>query len=111
MKVSYKKRPPRLIKYRDYKNFSKEHFKNSLYEKLTNNTELGYNGFKEIVLNLLSSQAPLKKRMIRANQKVFMNKEIRKAIMVWSGLRNKFLKEKTTFSREHIINKKTTVLN
>ena len=89
-----------MIKYRDYKNFSKEHFKNSLYEKLTNNTELGYNGFQEIFLNLLSSQAPLKKRMIRANQRVFMNKEIRKAIMVWSGLRNKFLKEKTAFSRE-----------
>ena len=40
MKLSYKKRPPRMIKYRDYKDFSNEHFKNSLYEKLANNTEL-----------------------------------------------------------------------
>ena len=100
MKLSYKKRPPRMIKYRDYKYFSNEHFKNSLYEKLTNNTELDYNGFEEIVLNLLSSQAPFKKRMVRANQRVFMNKEIHKAIMVRSRLRNKFLKEKTAFSRE-----------
>ena len=29
-----------MIKYRDYKDFSNEHFKNSLYEKLANNTEL-----------------------------------------------------------------------
>ena len=29
-----------------------------------------------------------------------MNKEIHKAIMVRSGLRNKFLKEKSAFSRE-----------
>ena len=100
MKLSYKKRPPRMIKYRDYKYFSNEHFKNSLYEKLTNNTELDYNGFEEIVLNLLSSQAPFKKRMVRANQRVFMNKEIHKAIMVRSRLRNKFLKERTAFSRE-----------
>ena len=38
--------------------------------------------------------------MVRANQRVFMNKEIHKAIMVRSRLRNKFLKEKTVFSRE-----------
>ena len=89
-----------MIKYRDYKNFSNEHLKISLYVKLKNNTELDYNGFEEIVLNLSSSQAPFKKTMIRANQRVFMNKEIHKAIMVRSRLRNKFLKEKTAFSRE-----------
>ena len=61
MRLSYKKRPPSMNKYRDYKNVSNDHFKNSLYEKLTNNTELDYNGFEEIVLNLLSSQAPFKK--------------------------------------------------
>ena len=49
-----------MIKYRDHKIFSNEYFKNSLYEKLTNNNELDYNGFDEIVLNLLSSQAPFK---------------------------------------------------
>ena len=49
-----------MIKCRDYKIFSNEYFKNSLYEKLTNNNELDYNGFDEIVLNLLSSQAPFK---------------------------------------------------
>ena len=38
--------------------------------------------------------------MVWANQRVFMNKEIHKAIMVKSRLRNKFLKEKTAFSRE-----------
>ena len=110
MKLSYKNRP-RMIKYRDYKNFSNEHFKNSLHEKLTNNTELDYNGFEEIVLNLLSSQAPFKKRIVRANQEVFMNKEIHKAIMVRSRLRHKFLKEKLHSAEKHIINKETTVLN
>ena len=89
-----------MIKYRDYKNFSYEHFKNSFYEKLTNNTKLDYNGFEEMVLNLLSSQAPFKKRMVQANQRVFMNEEIHKAIMIRSRLRNKFLKEKTAFGRE-----------
>ena len=37
MRLSYKKRLPRMIKSRDYKNFE-----NSLYEKLTNNTKLHF---------------------------------------------------------------------
>ena len=77
-----------MIKYRDYKKFSNEHFKNSLNEDLVNNTELDYNSFEEIVLNLLSSQAPFKKRMDGGNQRIFMNKEMHKAIMARSRLRN-----------------------
>ena len=100
MKLSYKKRPPPVIKYRDYKNFSNEHFKNTSSENLANNTELDYNSFEEIVLNLLSSEAPFKKRVVVANQRVFMNKKVHKAIMVMSRLRNKFLKEKIAFSRK-----------
>ena len=42
MKLSYKKRLPRMIKSRDYKNFSNEHFEISLYEKLANNTKLHF---------------------------------------------------------------------
>ena len=51
-----------MIKYRDYENFSNEDFKNSLNENLADNTELDYNNFKQIVLNLLSSQARFKKK-------------------------------------------------
>ena len=46
-----------MIKYWDYKNRDQ----NSLNKNLANNTELDYNGFEEIVLNLSSSQAPFKK--------------------------------------------------
>ena len=58
-----------MIKYRDYQNFSNEHFKNSLNENLANNTELDYNSFGEIVFNLLSSQAPFKKKNIPGKSK------------------------------------------
>ena len=98
MKFSYKKRRPCMIKYRDCKNFSNQHFKIFFNENFANNAELNYNSFEEIVLNLLSSQAPFKKRMVRANQRLLMNKEIHKAIMVRSRPKNKFLKEKTAFT-------------
>ena len=81
-------------------------------ENLANNTEFDRNSFEEIVLSLLSSPAPFKKRIILANLRVFINKKIHKAIMVRSRLRNKFLKEKTVLSKQkHIINKETTALN
>ena len=64
---------------------------NSLNENLANNTELNYNSFEEIVLNL---------RVVRANEGIFINKEMHKAIMVRSTLRNKFPKEKASLSRE-----------
>ena len=38
--------------------------------------------------------------MLSADQRVFMNKEIHKPIMVRPRLRNKFLNEKTVFTRE-----------
>ena len=58
MKLSYKKRSVFMM-----------HFKNSLNENLANNTELDYNSFGEIVLNLLSSQAPFKKKNIPGKSK------------------------------------------
>ena len=71
--TKYKKRPPRMIKCRDDIKLLNKNFKNILNENLANNTELDFNRFEEIVLNLLSSQAPFKQRMIRKNQRVFMN--------------------------------------
>lgn len=64
------------------------------------NTELDYNSFEEIILNVLSSQAPLKKRMIRVNQKIFLNNEVEKAIMASFSLRITIFQEKIVLSRE-----------
>ena len=58
MKLSYKKRSVFMM-----------HFKNSLNENLANNTELDYNSFGEIILNLLSSRAPFKKKNGPGNSK------------------------------------------
>ena len=56
--------------------------------------------FKDIFMRILNRHAPIKRRYIRANNAPFMNKSLSKAIMVASKLRNKFLKLKTSESRE-----------
>ena len=89
-----------MIMNRDYKKFSHERFKNPLNKNFANNTRLDYKSFEETVLSLFSSQAPFKKGMVRANKTIFMNTEIQKAIIVRSRLRNKFLHEKSPFSRK-----------
>ena len=43
--------------------------------------------------------SPIKQRHIRGNQSSFMNKDIHKAIMTRTRLRNRFLKEPTQMNR------------
>ena len=52
-----------------------------------------FDKFKFIVNNLLESHAPMKENYIRRNQAPFMNKSVRKAIMVRTQLLHKFRKK------------------
>ena len=71
MKFSYKKRPPHIIKCRDYKNFSNEHFKSSFNENFASNTELDYNRFEEMVLNLYLLRHHLKKNSLGKSKGIY----------------------------------------
>ena len=51
----------------------------------------------------------MKTKYLRANNSPFMNKELTKAIMVRSRLKNKSLKLKTTEAREAYKNNETSV--
>ena len=94
MKLSYKERPPRGIKYKGYKRFSNGYFKNSLDKDLVDDNQLNCSSVEEIILNIFSSLAPFSKTMVRTNWRVFMNKKIYKTAVVRSRLTNKFLKGK-----------------
>ena len=54
-----------------------------------------YESFQQIFLNVLDSHAPMKKKVMRANQKSYVTKRMRKAIMLRSQLENKYFKEGT----------------
>ena len=82
------------FQYRDYKNFSNEHFRRDLLRELSfqNVQPNEFDKFKFIASKLLNSHAPLKKKYIRCNQAVFMNKQLRKAIITRTRLLNKLRK-------------------
>ena len=57
-----------------------------------NNIE--YDKFQEIIISLLLSYVPLKRKYLRANHASFVTKELRKAIMQRTRLKNIYLKQR-----------------
>ena len=54
---------------------------------------IDYEYFHEIVLSILNTHAPFKKKHLRANHPSFVTKEFRKAVMKRARLRNVYLKK------------------
>ena len=87
---------PKVIKYRDYKFFCNDTFRESLQniisQNLKSNYDDHYNNFAISYKNVLDKIAPWKKKYDRGNHPPFMNKALSKAIMLRTKLRNIFLK-------------------
>ena len=93
MKTTFPKAQPKVIQYRDYKNFNKTNFRQELRMNITEmRAKNSYDIFESVFLRTLNKHAPIKSKVIRANDKPFMTKALRKAIMRRSALKNKFYK-------------------
>ena len=89
MKKSSQKYRPRIIKFRDYRHFQNNAFREDLLSELVNfNIEISDEGFTEFL------HAPCKQKYVRGNHLSFMNKSLSKEIMKRAHLRNKFLKDR-----------------
>ena len=95
LKTKFCKAQPKIMYYRNYKNFDKIAFRAKLRQQLENNKSSNYIDFENIFLSILEEQAPLKKKTIRANHAPYMTKALRKAIMRRSALENQYHKNKT----------------
>ena len=110
MKSTFQKNKPNFLNYRNYKFFNNETFKNDLFHEiqLLGIQNIECKQFEILFMKILNYHAPQKTRLVRANNPPFMTKELYKAIMTRSRLRNKFLKLKTTESNNAY--KKTKLL-
>ena len=79
--------------YRDYKRFDQKKFETELKLKLNSQTNLSYSTFQAVFLEILNKIAPVKVKVLRFNNKAFMTKSLRKAIMLRSRLNNNFNKQ------------------
>ena len=102
LKIHFRKLPPKVINFRDFKKFDNERFIDSLHYTLSEE-QIDYSKnsdkFFEISQNVLKKLAPRKKKYIRGNNKLFMTKAYSKAIMQRIRFRNKFLKNPTDLKK------------
>ena len=113
MKMSYLKLKPKIISYRDYKHFNNEHFRRDFLNALECNQGLNssYEIFEGIFMTILNDHAPKKLKYLRGNQQPFMNKDLSKAIMHRSRLRNKYLKERSVINRSMYVTQRNYCVN
>ena len=97
----HERMPPKVRQYRNYKKFDYKVFNNNLCKqtKNLNFSELDFATIRKIFTEILDKFAHLKKKYIRANHSKFVTKELSKAIMLRSKLKNPFLKTKTQESK------------
>ena len=74
--------------------FNIETFKKTLSDKLSRLESNSYSEFEKPFLTVLNKQAPLKTIFIRHNNNPLMTKELRKAIMKRSQLKNRYNKNR-----------------
>ena len=95
LKTTFPKAKPKVIQYRDYKNFILENFRMELRYRLQNEVVDNYAKFEDIFLETLNKHAPTKKKVLRGNDKPYMSKTLRKAIMRRSALQNKYYRDRS----------------
>ena len=91
-KTTFIKAPPKTIKYRHCKAININNFKRDLLYNLDRITPGDFNSFENAFQQALDKHAPIKTKVIRGNNKPFVNNELRKAIATRSRLKNKATK-------------------
>ena len=87
--------PPKTITYRSFRYFGTKDFLYELENKLRTkecNGGVEYDDLTNIFRSTLESHAPLKQKQVRGNQALFMTKELSKAVMTRSRIKNKYNK-------------------
>ena len=102
LKIKHEKVSPKIIQYsRDYKNFDSTKFFEKFQVRITDldMNSLDFGSLKKCFIELLNQVAPLKTKFLRANLSKFVRKDVSKAIMLRTKLRNQFLKKRTLDAR------------
>ena len=97
LKTEFVKADPLQISYRNYNKYNSFRFNEELKIKLESSYQnfTDYDKFQTIFREVLDKHAPIKKKIIRANNSPFMTKNLRKLIMQRSRSKNTFYKNKT----------------
>ena len=88
MRTTFPKSEPHIVHYRDQSKFNAADFCRDLENELKKHP-FQYDKFEQAFLGILELHAPQKSKVLRANHKPYVTKEMRKAIMHRSKLQNR----------------------
>ena len=106
LKTTFPKAKPKVIQYRDFSKYNVKSFGSKLKKKYQTKVVRNYEPFENIFIEILHISAPYKKKVVRANQKPYVTKKLRKTIMKHSNLENKFYKCSSEVNRIAFRNQK-----
>ena len=97
--MGFQKLKPKIIVYRDYKNFDNAKFRYDIVTATSNLDDFGM--YKNTVFNIFNRHVHRKKKTC-ALMRLPICQELHKAIMKRSRLRNKFLKHRTDTNKKKL---------
>ena len=87
LKTKFEKLEPKKSIYRNFKQYDSEQFKLDICNSMS--PMRTHAAFEKEIDSVLDKHAPKKTTILQGNQKPYFNKNLRKQIMIRSGLRNK----------------------
>ena len=108
LKTTFRKRPPKIVKYRDYKKYSYWHFHHNLNVAFAgiDLSKIPNDEYFSLLMEIFNKHAPLKTKYVRANDQPFVTKELRKEHMTRTRLRNKYRKNKNEVNKRAYANQR-----
>ena len=96
LKTKFRKTPPIVRNYREYKYYNGYNYLNDVNKTLAgiDLNQLSHDEFVNLLSNTLDKHAPIKTKCLRGNDQPFMTKELRKAHMTRTRLLNKYRKNR-----------------
>ena len=92
-KTDFSRLRPKVLSYRNYKNFIESKFLNDLNKTIISfdneNPNQNYHVLSNRFLEVVNVHAPLKTKIVRGNDASFVDKQLRKAIYTRTRLKNK----------------------
>ena len=96
-KTNFSRLRPKVLRYRNYKNFDESKFLNDLNKTIitfdNENPNQNYNVLNNRFLKVVNVHAPLKAKIVRVNDAPIVDKQLRKAIYNQTRLKNKIHKK------------------
>ena len=95
-KTNFSRLRPKVLSYRNYKNFIESKFLNNLNKSIISfdneNPNQNYNVLSNRFLEVVNVHAPLKTKILKGNDAPFVDKQLRKAIYTRTRLKNRIHK-------------------